>query len=80
MNEFLIYICIQIVLNRWLELGVLLYQLELLFTLSKIIEWCPLAPLFITFLLFFKGKELLDQNDVEFDFSIGNAFVIFPFL
>ena len=30
-----------------------------------------------TFLLFIIGKNLLDQNDVEFDFSIGHALVIF---
>ena len=37
------------------------------------------APLFVTFLLFILGKQLLHQNDVEFDFSIGYALVNFPF-
>ena len=29
------------------------------------------APLLINFLLFILGKKLLNQNDVEFDVSIG---------
>ena len=31
-------------------------------------------------LLFIMGKYFVNQNDVEFDFSIGHAFVLFPFL
>ena len=30
-----------------------------------------------TFLLFILEKKLLDQNDVEFNFSIGHALVFF---
>ena len=38
----------------------------------------PLGPFFIIFLLFILGKIFLNQNDVEFDFSIGHALVLFP--
>ena len=51
-----------------LELGVLLYQLELLYTHFLIqFERGPPARIFVTFLLFTLGKKLLDQNDEEFD-------------
>ena len=40
----------------------------------------PLAPLFVTYLLFIIGKTLLDQNDVEYDFRIGHVLEIFRFL
>ena len=36
------------------------------------------GALFVFFLLFILKKY--KSNDVEFDFSIGNALVIFPFL
>ena len=35
-------------------------------------------PLLI-FLLFIQGKQFVNQNDVEFGFSIGHALVLFPF-
>ena len=36
-------------------------------------------PIFVTFLLFILGKKLLEQIDVEFDFSMGHALVILQF-
>ena len=36
-----------------------------------------MAPLFVMFLLFILGKKNLNQNDAEFDFSIGHALVVF---
>ena len=40
----------------------------------------PVAPFFLKFLLFILGKNVLNLNDVEFDFSIGHALVLFQFL
>ena len=40
----------------------------------KKLEW---GPLFVKFLLFILGKIILNEN-VEFDFSIGHALVLFP--
>ena len=37
-------------------------------------------PIFVTFLLFIPGKKLLEQIDVEFDFSMGHTLVILQFL
>ena len=39
----------------------------------------PLGPLYVKFLLFILGKIVLNENNVELDFSIGHAFVLFPF-
>ena len=36
---------------------------------------CPFGNFFITH----PRKKNLNQNDVEFDFSIGHALVLFPF-
>ena len=59
------------VLKRCLELGVLLWnQLELLYSISKGIGAGPQRQPF---------PKILNQNDVEFDFSIGHALVLFPF-
>ena len=38
------------------------------------------VALFLTCLLFILGNFFKNQNDVEFDFSIGHALVLFPFL
>ena len=38
-----------------------------------------MGPLFVKFLLFILGKNVLNQNDIEFDFSIGHVLVLFPF-
>ena len=38
-----------------------------------------LGPLFLIFLLFIL-KKLLNQNNVEFDFSIGYALALFAFI
>ena len=40
----------------------------------------PLGPPYFFFLLFIMGKKLINQNDIEFNFSIGHACVLFPFL
>ena len=45
--------------------------------LPKKIELSLRVPFFVTFLSFILGNKLLDQNVVEFDFSIGHALVIF---
>ena len=37
------------------------------------------GTLFVKFLLFILGKFVLNENNVEFDFSIGHALVLFPF-
>ena len=37
----------------------------------------PFCSLFIKFLLFILEKKPLNQNDVEFDFSMGHALVLF---
>ena len=50
-----------------------------LYSLRKEIGTGPFGPLFVKFLLFILGKKNLNQNDVEFDFSIGHALVLFPF-
>ena len=39
----------------------------------------PLGPLFVKFLLFILEKIILNKNNVEFNFSIGHALVLFPF-
>ena len=36
-------------------------------------------PLFVKLLLFILGKKKVNQNDVEFDFSICHALALFPF-
>ena len=45
---------------------------------KKMGERARWGALFVFFLLFILKK--CESNDVEFDFSIGNALVIFPFL
>ena len=69
------------VLKRCLELGVLLWnQLKLLYSIRKEIGvGAPWGPLFLKFLLFIRGKKILNQNNVKFDFSIGHALVLFQF-
>ena len=52
-------------------------QLHLCMTLHPFVNFW--SPLFLTFLLFTLGKNLLNQNDVEFDFSIGHALLLFSF-
>ena len=52
--------------------------------LSYIFAWPSLflnflGPLFLPFLLFILGKKCLNQNDVEFDFSIGHVLILFRF-
>ena len=48
-------------------------------TLKRNRSGAPLGPGFVKKLLFILGKIVLNQNDVEFDFSIGHAIVLFPF-
>ena len=43
------------------------------------VSGAPLGPLFVKFVLFILGKIVLNENNVEFDFSIGHALVLFPF-
>ena len=45
----------------------------------KNVSGAPRSPCFIIFLLFILGI-FLNQNDVEFDFWIGHALVLFIFL
>ena len=54
-------------------------QLELLYLFPKQISVAPPAPIFVTFLLFIIEKKLSNQKDVEFDFKIGHALIIFLF-
>ena len=68
----------KIVRKRCLELGELIcYQLEILCSLPKKIGAEP--PLKVIFLLLIPGIIFSNQNDVEFDFSIGHALVLFLF-
>ena len=64
------------------ELEVLLwYQSELLYSLSKKMGARPPGATFsYIFLLFIRGINFRNQNDVEFDFSIGHALVLFQIL
>ena len=66
-------------LKRCLEFGVLLWnQLELVYSLCKKIGGRPLGATFLNFfLLFILGKNALNQNYVEFDWSIGHALLFF---
>ena len=51
------------------------------YSLRKEIGAGPLGTLFTKFLLFILGKNFLNQNDVEFDISIGMPlyfFRVFP--
>ena len=50
----------------------MLYQLELLYSLSK-----KIGPHFRNFFVIHPRKNFLNQNDAEFDFSIGNDIVLF---
>ena len=50
----------------------------ILFSLHK--EIGPWGPLFLKFLLFILGNYFKNQNDAEFDFGIGHALALFPFL
>ena len=43
-------------------------------------NWAPWDPLNIKFLLLILGKKFINQNDVEFDLSIGHAPVLFVYL
>ena len=75
---FLLWKCIKyIFVLKWcLELGVLRWnQLELLYSLYKEIGAGTPGPLFVIFLLFNLEKKI-NQNNVEFDFSIGT--LLFP--
>ena len=64
-------------MKKCLELGVLvLYQLELLYSLPNKIEWA----LFRNFFIYTIGKKMFDENDVEFNFMIGHILVIYLFL
>ena len=55
-------------------------SLELLYSHRKEIgEIGALGPIFVTFLLLILGKKRFNQNDVEFDLSIGHALVLFLF-
>ena len=40
----------------------------------------PRRTPFIKFLLLILGKQFLNQNDVEFDFRLGHALILFAFL
>ena len=62
-------------------MGVLQWnQLELLYSLHREIGVEPPgAPLSVIVLLFILGKNLLNQNDVEYDLSIVYALVLFLF-
>ena len=55
----------------------LLYQLELLYSLPKKIgAGSPGTLIFITFFIIDSRKQRIDQNDVEFDFSHSFFFIL----
>ena len=54
-------------------------QLEQLYSIRKEIGVGPPWALFHKFFIILHRKKNLKQNDVEFDFSIGHALVLFPF-
>ena len=49
-------------------------------TSLKKLSGAPLVPHFHNYFIIHPRKKILDQNDVQFDFSIGYVLVIFPFL
>ena len=49
-------------------------------TTPKNLSGAPQPPLFVSFLLFTLGNNMLDKKVVKFDFRIGHVFVIFPLL
>ena len=46
----------------------------------KKIERDPYSTLFVTFFIIYQRKNLLNENDIEFDCMISHVPVIFPFL
>ena len=42
-------------------------------------SWAPRGPPFVKCLIFILGKNVFNQNDVEFDLTIGHAHVLFSF-
>ena len=55
-------------------------SLELLYSLCKEIGAGPLWPPFCKIFFIHSRKKIVsNQNDVEFDLSIGHALVLFPF-
>ena len=68
------------IFKKCLELGVLLRnQLELLYSIRKEIGVGPPWAPFHIFFIIHPRKKNVNQNDVELDFSIGHALVLFQF-
>ena len=55
-------------------------QLELLYLFPIKNSLGLPAPHFRNFFIIHHRKKMLNQKDVEFDFNIGHALLLFPFL
>ena len=78
MNDFLIHICIKM-MPGVRSIAMISVRTTIYTYYLKNLSGAPCSH-FRNFLLFILRKTLVDQNDVEFDFSRGQALAMFPFL